>query len=115
MPSNCDFEHYVVVAKDYRTKQLVVGFDHPETHGLYSGRVRIGALNFLEEPPKEGETLLAKPRYRDPSQTITWHWIDEATAELSFYEPQRALAVGQTLAFYREDCLIGGGVYREIL
>ena len=115
LPSNQDFEHYVVVAKDYRTKQLVVGFDHPETHGLYSSCVRIGALNFLEEPPKEGEILLAKPRYRDPSQVTTWRWIDKATAELSFHEPQRALAVGQATAFYRGDCLVGGGIYREIL
>ena len=114
LPSNCDFEHYVVVSKDYQTQQLVVGFDHPETRGLYTNRVRIRALNFLKEPPKEGEILLAKPRYRDPSQVTTWHWLDEATAELSFHEPQRALAVGQVAAFYREDCLIGGGVYREI-
>ena len=93
----------------------MVGFDHPETHGLYTNRVRIGFLNFLETPPKNGEILLAKPRYRDPSQTVTWHWLDEDTAELSFEVPQRALAVGQAAAFYREDCLIGGGIYRDIV
>ena len=115
LPSNKDFEHYVVIAKDYSKQQLIVGFDHIETRGLYSRRVHIGALNFLEEPPKEGEILLAKPRYRDPSQVITWHWIDENIAELSFEVPQRALAIGQATAFYREDCLVGGGIYREIL
>ena len=115
VPSNCDFEHYVVVAKDYRTNRLIVGFDHPETEGLYANRVRVSGLNFLEEKPKDGEQLLAKPRYRDQSQQIIWQWLDEETAEVRFQIPQRALATGQVLAFYRNDCLVGGGVYREIM
>ena len=115
LPSNRNLEHYVVIAKDYSTRHLVIGFDRLETHGLYTRRVRIGSLNFLEEPPKDDEILLAKPRYRDPSQTVTWHWIDKNTAELLFTIPQRALAIGQALAFYRKTCLIGGGIYREIL
>ncbi len=114
IPSNCDFEHYVVVAKDYTTGNLVVGFDHTDTQGLYAKRVRVCGLNFLEERPQEGEQLLAKPRYRDRAQPIKWHWKDNSTAEIHFLEPQRALAVGQALAFYRRSYLIGGGVYQEI-
>ena len=115
IPSNCDFEHYVVIAKDYATGRLIVGFDHLETKGLYATKVRVFGLNFIELKPHNGEILLAKPRYRDPSQEITWTWINETTAELTFSEPQRALATGQALAFYRNDCLIGGGIYTEIL
>jgi len=115
IPSNCDFEHYVVIAKDYATGRLIVGFDHLETKGLYATKVRVFGLNFIESKPYNGEILLAKPRYRDPSQEITWAWLNETTAELTFSEPQRALATGQALAFYRNDCLIGGGIYAEIV
>ena len=110
-----DFEHYVVIAKDYATGRLIVGFDHLETKGLYATQVRVFGLNFIEPKPHNGEILLAKPRYRDPSQKITWAWLNETTAELTFSEPQRALATGQALAFYRNDCLIGGGIYAEIV
>lgn len=115
IPSNCDFEHYVVVAKDYKTGRLIVGFDHPETQGLYASYVRVFEMNFLEQKPLEGEILLAKPRYRDISQEIQWHWVDETTAEIHFLKPQRALAIGQIIAFYRKNCLVGGGTYKEIL
>ena len=115
IPSNCDFEHYVVVAKDYRTQNLIVGFDHRETQGLYSSKVHVFGLNFLEPKPHNGEILLAKPRYRDASQSIRWQWIQDDIAEIQFLEPQRALAVGQALAFYRDDCLVGGGIYQQIL
>ena len=115
VPSNCDFEHYVVVAKDYTTGRLMVGFDHPETKGLYAQKAHIFSLNFLEKQPKNGETLLAKPRYRDTSQEIIWHWISDSVAEIEFVQTQRALAVGQAIAFYRDNILIGGGIYQEIL
>ena len=115
IPSNCDFEHYVVIAKDYATGRLIVGFDHLETKGLYATKVRVFGLNFIESKPYNGEILLAKPRYRDPSQEITWASLNETTAELTFSEPERALATGQALAFYRNDCLIGGGIYAEIV
>ncbi len=115
IPSNCDFEHYVVVAKDYSTGRLIVGFDHLETKGLYSKKVRIFALNFLESKPKNNESLLAKPRYRDNAQNIIWKWISDTLAEIEFEYPQRALATGQAIAFYRKDVLIGGGVYQKIL
>lgn len=114
VPSNCDFEHYVVIAKDYDSHQLIVGFDHPETPGLYAQRARIFNLNFLEKQPENGETLLAKPRYRDPSQEISWYWETPSIAKITFLTPQRALASGQALAFYRKDQLIGGGIYGEI-
>jgi len=115
IPSNCDFEHYVVVSKDYETGHLIVGFDHPETPGLYASKVRVFNMNFLAPKPIEGEVLWAKPRYRDLPQKIRWHWLNEDTVEIYFFEPQRALAIGQVLAFYRSDCLVGGGTYQEIL
>ena len=64
IPSNCDFEHYVVVAKDYETGCLIVGFDHPETPGLYASKVRVFKMNFLATKPSENE-ILSRPCTND--------------------------------------------------
>ena len=55
--------------------------------------------------------LLAKPRYRDPSQKIIFKPKSQENAEIEFIEPQRALAHGQILALYDGERLLGGGVY----
>ncbi len=114
IPSNKDFEHYVVIAKDYTRNQLVVGFDHTDTQGLYKSCAHVYQLNFLAEPPDDNEHLLAKPRYRDNSQGITWHWESENSVKIQFDVPQRALAIGQAVAFYRGQQLIGGGIYSQL-
>ena len=114
IPSNTDHEAFVVVAKDLEANRLVVGFDRTETPRLYQTGARIGALNWIGEPPTIGETLSAKPRYRDPSQKIRIVDIAEDSVQVEFREPQRALALGQILAFYRGEELIGGGVYEAV-
>jgi len=114
IPSNTDHEAFVVVAKDLGTNRLVVGFDRPETPLLYQRGARIGSLNWIGEPPTAGETLSAKPRYRDPSQEIRIVDAAENAVRVEFREPQRALALGQILAFYRGEELIGGGVYEDV-
>ncbi|MDR0646825.1 MAG: tRNA 2-thiouridine(34) synthase MnmA [Puniceicoccales bacterium] len=114
LPSNKDDEHYVVISKDYAHNRLVVGFDHANVQGLYQQDAQVNSLNFLEAKPAPGERLLAKPRYRDASQNITWQWLEASCAAIHFDQPQRALAVGQVVAFYRGTCLIGGGIYSHL-
>lgn len=114
VPSNTDNEAFVVIAKDLRENRLIIGFDRPETPGLYQTTARIGALNWIGSPVKKGELLSAKPRYRDPRQIIEVTENREDSVCISFKEPQRALALGQILAFYRGEELVGGGVYEEI-
>ena len=61
-----------------------------------------------------GETLAAKPRYRDIAQEIKVISSSPERIQVEFAEPQRALALGQILAFYRGDELIGGGTYEAV-
>ena len=63
-------------------------------------------------PLSESGKLLAKPRYRDPSQAITYHPTGPDTAKVIFDQPQRALASGQVIAFYDNEKLLGGGFYK---
>jgi tRNA-specific 2-thiouridylase len=115
VPSNSDFNHYVVVAKEEATHRLVVAFESKFTGApLWNTRAQISSLNFIGERPRSGETLWGKPRYRDPSQKITYREYGENKAEIQFDRPQRALAPGQFIALYRDTQLIGGGVYEHV-
>ena len=111
IPSNADFEKYVVISKDIKNNRLIVAFEAPDTPGLYTQRIRIEGMTFTNKPVLSKEHLLAKPRYRDPAQTITLEPINERSAWVHFETPQRALAPGQVLALYRGHTLLGGGFY----
>lgn len=111
VPSNTDNEAFVVVAKDYDNNSLVVGFDRPETPHLYQIASTVNELNWLDDPVRSGERLLAKPRYRDEKQEVVVTQVTKDAIEVRFMEKQRALAKGQILSLYRDSRLIGGGVY----
>ena len=111
IPSNTDNEFYVVTGIDIKTNQLIVGFEHPQTPGLYTRSMEISDIHFTGDPIIEPCQLLAKPRYRDPSQVIQYTPLDAGRAQIEFEQPQRALAPGQVLALYRGSQLLGGGFY----
>lgn len=111
VPSNADFEKYVVIGKDLPNNRLIIAFDHETTSALYSKSTYI---HHLHDPCRAIFTtspLLAKPRYRDPSQPITLQLQADGSVRVDFTQPQRALASGQLLAIYHGDALLGGGFY----
>lgn len=112
IPSNTDNEFYVVTGFNMERNELIVGFDHPETPGLFTNEIEVYGISYLNKTLTEECSLLAKPRYRDPSQVITFTPLSEDSARIRFDQPQRALASGQILALYDGDCLLGGGLYR---
>lgn len=112
VPSNTDNEAYVVTRLDLERNELVVDFDRPDSPGLYSSEVELYGISFTNTVLSETCELLAKPRYRDPSQAITYTPTGKDGAKVSFAVPQRALSPGQVLALYEGEKLIGGGFYR---
>jgi len=111
VPSNADFEKYVVVGKELETNRLRVAFERPEAPSLYTREARIRGLSFINEPVNEPCLLLARPRYRDPAQAIHFEPDGEGRATVTFEDPQRALAGGQVIALYRGERLLGGGFF----
>ena len=111
IPSNSDFNHYIVVAKDFEKSELVVAFESERPPGLFTSEVTLRNLHFSDTPIVDSEMLLAKPRYRDPSQVIKYIPGGNNLATIQFETPQRALAKGQLLAIYNDDILLGGGFY----
>ncbi len=111
IPSNKDNKHYVVVGKDIKKNRLVVEIEDANLYPLYRNEVYVHGLSFTNKPILDGAKILAKPRYRDPSQSITFKYIDSHSAVIKFECNQRALNSGQVIAFYDQECLLGGGIY----
>jgi tRNA-uridine 2-sulfurtransferase len=115
VPSNTDNENFVVVGKDPSSKRLIVAFEGPDAPGLWGQSFIIDDLSFVGESIAEGQKLLAKPRYRDPSVPINFTPLDNGSLKIAFETPQRALAPGQVIAIYEGERLLGGGFYRSSL
>ena len=112
VPSNTDNEFYVVTGFNRERNELIVGFDKPESPGLFGREFQIHGLSFINQPLNTACNILAKPRYRDPSQTITYSPLRPGMSKVVFDNSQRALASGQVIAFYEGETLLGGGFYR---
>jgi len=105
---------YVVVGKDQARNRLVVGWDSPETVGLYARTCIVGSLSALNEPFDRPLQTAAQPRYRAKAEPVRMEPADEGRVRLTFQQPQRALAAGQICAFYEGGRLLGGGVFESV-
>lgn len=111
VPSNTDKKAYVVVGKSHEDNALHVAFDQADSDGLWQESMEVVNIHYAGEPIGDTIDIMAKPRYRDPSQAITFTPTGADTATIRFHQPQRALASGQVVAFYAGPKLIGGGFY----
>lgn len=111
IPSNTDHENYIVVGKNIERNELIVAFASDANSGVDVKSIRVEALTYTNAILPQQASLLAKPRYRDPSQPIILTRAGEHAAVIDFEQPQRALAPGQILALYEATKLIGSGVY----
>jgi len=114
VPSNTDNENYVVVGKDQERNALLISFESPHAPGLYTSGCTVSSLSFIGPKIHSESRIEAKVRYRDPRVPILYSPTSDTQAEIVFDEPQRALAVGQVIAFYDGEKLLGGGVYSRI-
>ena len=111
LPSNTDFEYFVVVKKDFSTNSLHVAFDKPGTPGLYTDNARVHGLSWIHRPLTQDQDLSARVRYRDAATPIHFKLTSPLTADLTFHQTQRGLAPGQVLALYDGPVLLGGGIF----
>lgn len=114
IPSNTDNRNYVVVGKDQTRNALLISLEAPNAPGLYASSCGVSNLSFTGPPIEAPCEIEAKVRYRDPRVPITYSLNEDGSAEIAFKEPQRALALGQVIAFYDGERLLGGGIYTRI-
>jgi len=106
---------YVVVRKDFTTNQLVVGYDQPDTDGLYTSIWKIGSLSSLGADYSKPFDCLIQPRYRSQAEPARVEPVGDELVSITFQQSQRALTPGQICAFYDNARLIGAGVFEEVM
>ena len=76
---------------------------------LFESTLTAGELNFFVPRDFSEMRIKAKIRYNQTEKDALLQ-LDGDCAKVVFDEPQRAIAFGQYVAFYKDDILIGGGV-----
>lgn len=98
-------EPLYVLDLDTKKNQVIVGTEKE----LYNNELEANELNFLIDidvvMPIE---VKAKIRYRAKEAEATLK-VENGIAKLIFKEPQRAITPGQSVVFYKDDIVIGGG------
>ena len=94
-----------VLKLDPASNTVVVG---PEESLLTSG-LKATSLSFVCVKPQRPLEVGAKIRFRTPEVGARLKVFNEE-AEVLFDQPQRAIAPGQAVVFYRGDEVLGGGI-----
>ena len=91
------------------TRTVVVG---PE-EGLFHTDCVVQHLNLFDARVlSETMTVSAKIRYASPPAPARVHPGSAGTLVVRFSKPQRAITPGQSMVFYDDDTLLGGGIIR---
>jgi tRNA-specific 2-thiouridylase len=115
VPSPVYRKKYVVVAKDFAAKRLVMALEDEDTPGLYTTEWEVGSLSFVGKPLLTACDILARPRYRAAAVPAQFVPMTDGRARVRFSSPQRAIAPGQVCALYEGEKVLGGGVFEQPL
>ncbi|NKB81049.1 MAG: tRNA 2-thiouridine(34) synthase MnmA [Nitrospirales bacterium] len=94
----------------------------PDTHtvvlgpkeGLLKNECLVADLNIFDEHQlQDGNPIDVKFRYASPSVPAHLHWKDQREIQVQFDTPQQALSPGQSMVFYRNDQVLGGGLIQR--
>lgn len=97
-----------VISINYEDNSIIVG----EKKDLSAKGLVAGDLNlFAEDLPRE---VLAKIRYRKREAPCTVS-LEGNTVRVTFAEEQEAITPGQSVVFYVDDRVLGGGIIEEVL
>ena len=103
-------EPLYVVKLDARKNEVIVGTEKE----LYSKVLYAENLNFtLFEELESAMKVKAKIRYRAKEADATIYPDKEGRVKVEFEEPQRAITPGQSVVFYINDIVLGGGKITE--
>jgi tRNA-specific 2-thiouridylase len=102
---------YYVAAKDYRNNILTVA-EGPYDARLFSKTLEVTDINWISgQNPKLSIRCEARIRYRQPLQScVVKCQASSVRYSVSFKEPQRAVTPGQSIVFYKNGEMLGGGI-----
>ncbi len=106
-------EPWFVASKDIEKNFLFVvqGHNHP---ALLKKIVIVEDPTWVSAcPPILPLYCTAKTRYRQADQTCVISAYSNQLVRVEFFQPQRAIAPGQSLVFYKDNNCLGGGVIQQ--
>ena len=91
---------------------VVQGHDHP---ALFNRRLNASQLTWTHHQPEQflqyaEDELTAKVRYRQNDQVCKIDSVTHKQITLTFQNPQRAIAPGQSVVLYHKEVCLGGGI-----
>ncbi len=99
-------EPYYIIDINYENKNITLGLKED----LYSSECILREYNILNpDVDLEKEEFDAKVRYSHREEKITVEKQGE-NLKIKFKNPVRAITLGQSLVFYKDDYLVGGGI-----
>lgn len=102
-------EPWFVLDKDVANNRLIVGQGHSHPMLMKKSLTTLNLDWVAGFDFKDGDTLTAKTRYRQPDQPCTLYH-SQTGVKVVFDEPQRAITAGQSCVFYDNEICLGGGV-----
>jgi len=103
-------EQLYVIELDAANNRLVVGNRDQLLHGV----LLASQLSWVSGKAPAGPiSITAKFRYKAPEVAAELDINDRA--EVRFEEPQQAIAPGQSVVFYRDELVLGGGIIDAVL
>lgn len=105
-----EMARWFVVEKDIKNNNLYVSCGEGEE--MFSSACVVKDFNWITKPNNDEFTCFVKLRYRQPDQKTKVKVIDKKTIELTFFEKQKSVTVGQFAVLYdeNENCLGGGRI-----
>jgi tRNA-specific 2-thiouridylase len=101
---------YYVVRRDFKTNTLYVTADAGDP-ALSKKKLLIGKINWISgQEPKIPYACQAVIRYRHPGVPCLIKKKTQKCYEVKFTQSQRAVTPGQSVVFYKNNELLGGGV-----
>ena len=78
---------------------------------LYSAGLIADDVNFLSvDPPDSHLPVKVKIRYNQPEVDASLSVFDDGKTLVLFRSPQKSVTPGQSVVFYRDDVVLGGGI-----
>ncbi|MBF0478315.1 MAG: tRNA 2-thiouridine(34) synthase MnmA [Candidatus Omnitrophica bacterium] len=77
---------------------------------VYSNELVADQVNVLSDKLRDLKTVQAQARYGAPICGAAVTWINNAQVKVIFDAPQFAITPGQSVVFYDQDVLLGGGI-----
>jgi len=104
-------ERQYVLRLDIQNNRLVVG----SKDQLLSWRLTARKLSWVAgKPPENLGNITTKIRYQSKEAPAKLY-LNQRTAIVEFHQPQSAVTPGQTIVFYQDNTVLGGGIIQESL